>query len=187
MSNQGIGADDNLVLILNAIHWRGPSRRLAVTFDEYHQGYGREPGIWSLIGTPARLGLAQLAMAFVLLVFAAGRRLGRPIPLREGFRQRNEYLTSMSSLLRRGRALGLVKSELRRRFMEDAAHALGLPPRADAESVIAEAERRHHPSAGELRRLMVDSWSDAGDTDESALLALAWRWHAMRKELTKTR
>lgn len=185
ISNQGIGKDDNLLLVLNAINYRNPYRKSSVTFDEFHHGYGKKLGIWSLVDTPARLGLAQIGIAFLLLIFAVSIRFGRPLPLREGFRQRNEYLTSMSSLLRRAHALGVVKSELRRKFMADAAVALGLSPRAAPDIIMEAANMRKLPNTEELRRLLIDSWSQEEKSDETAILALAVRWYRMRKELMK--
>ena len=179
ISNQGIGRDDNLVVVLNALNYPQGSRKLSVIFDEYHHGYGRSPGITSLIETPARLGLAQIGLAFILMAFAVSRRFGNPIPLREGERQRSEYLTSMSSLLRRAHAFRAVRSELERKFMEDAATALGLPSAAGRNDILEAAVRRRPDKADALRSLL----SGPPEADESALLALAARWHQMRKEL----
>lgn len=156
-----------------------------MTFDEYHQGYGRAPGITSLLGLPARLGLAQMAMAFLLLVFAVSRRFGRPIPLRESARQRSEYISSMSSLLRRARAGKLVRLELGRKFREDAAVLLGLPPTAEDEAILEAAMRRRPEKSEALRELLTAASRLDADMDEGTLLALTGRWHDMRKELMR--
>lgn len=184
LSNNGIKSADNILLVLNALHHRDPERKLTVTFDEYHQGYGRGKGIASLITFPAKLGLAQIAMAFLLLVFAVSRRFGTPIPLRESARQRSEYLSSMSSLLRRGRATRLVRSELGQRFKQDVARSLGLPPSAEPEAIL-EAATRNRPDKAEALRELLNLVSSQNDIDEGALLALTARWHDMRKELMR--
>lgn len=186
IANRGIAKGDNLVLVLNALRHRDPSRRLEITFDEYHHGYGETEGITSLIGRPAKLGLAQVLFAFILLVFAASRRFGRPIPLQEGGRQRSEYLASMASLLRRARATRAVKVELERRFLEDVCQAMGLPPTAEPDLVLRAARRRRPDKADELRRLIsMPSASPDEAFDELSLLALEAQRHKMRKELRK--
>jgi hypothetical protein len=152
-----------------------------MTFSEFHHGYGRAPGIWSLFDTPTRLGIAQVGLAFLLLLFAVSRRFGAPIPLREGMRQRSEYLSSMASLLRRAHATDAARRVLERKFREDIASSLGLAADADA-SLLLEAAGRAHPDKVErLRRLLTDT---SGGANEGELLALADRWHQMRKEFT---
>ncbi len=185
LSNQGIKYGDNLTLVLNAIGRPDPQRKVTVTFDEYHHGYSEGEGIMSLIGSPAKLGLAQILVAFFLLLFAASRRFGRIIPLMEGTRQRGEYLSSMSSLLRKAQANGVVRKELGRRFLGDIALAMGLPPTSDAEIILSIAADKHPDKLAALRELCIEATSDDDAIHETALLALAKRWHKMRKELTK--
>lgn len=185
LTNSGINSGDNLILVMNAINHRTPDRRLAVTFDEFHHGYGRGEGIMSLITGPARWGLAEILVAFVLMIFATSRRFGVPINLREGIRQRGEYLGSMSSLLRRAKATDIVRKRLGRRFMEEAARAVGLPPNSSADDIVAAAEQRRPDIAGELRKLVIEAASVNAREDEANVLALARAWHKMRKELTK--
>jgi hypothetical protein len=186
IANQGIGSDDNLIVILNALNHRDPQHRLAITFDEYHHGYNEGEGITSLLGAPARLGLAQLAMAFILLLFAVSRRFGQVLPLVEGERHRGEYLGSMSSLLRKAHATRMVHSELGHRFIHDIALILGLPPTATPDEIIAAATQRRPDKADALRRLIEAATGPLFNAyDESAMLALAKQWHRMRKELMK--
>jgi len=187
LSNEGIRQGDNLALVLNALDHRGARCKPAVTFDEYHQGYGAGKSIVSLIGSPAKLGLGQLGLAFLVLVLAVSRRFGQPVLLREGARQRSEYLSSMSSLLRKGHAVDLVRAELGSRFLQEAAAALGLPPNAGAEAIMAAATKRRPDKAQALRRLVDGATGACGRADEASLLALAGEWHQMRKELAKTR
>jgi len=180
LSNEGIGRDDNIVLLLNALRYRNPAGG-TVTFSEYHHGYGRAPGIWSLFDTPTRLGIAQVGLAFLLLLFAVSRRFGAPVPLREGVRQRSEYLSSMASLLRRAHATDAARRELERKFREDITCALGLPSDADTSSIVEAAGRTHSDKAERLRLLLTDR---SGGASEGELLALANRWYQMRKEFT---
>lgn len=187
LSNAGIGKGDNFILVLNALKHRDPSRRLTVTFDEYHHGYGKKKGLLSLIGLPAKLGLIQIGMAFVLLIFAVSRRFGTPIQLKEGTRERSEYLSSMSSLLRRAHATSVVRTELGRRFLDDIAAVLSMPPRSDPDAIIQKAVMRYPDKAGALREL-IDEAASAGESGSDAnMLSLAIRWHHIRKELMKKR
>jgi hypothetical protein len=179
ISNDGIASDDNLILLLNALNQRGPAGEITVTFDEYHHGYGRTPGIMSLIGTSARLGILQLCMAFLLLVFAVSRRFGKPIYLREGARYRSEYLSSMSSLLMKARALDVVRRELDRKFREDLCHWLGLPPDAGADSILSAAELKMPGKVSDMRTLIRGEHA----TDEKSVLVLQAKRDQLRREL----
>ncbi len=179
ISNDGIASDDNLILVLNALNRRGPASKITVTFDEFHHGYGRTPGIMSLIGTSARLGILQLCMAFLLLVFAVSRRFGKPIYLREGARYRSEYLSSMSSLLRKAHAVDVVRRELDRKFKEDLCHWLGLPPDAAIAAILSAAETKRPDKAAELRTLI----GGESASDEKSVLTLQAKRDQLRKEL----
>ncbi len=184
ISNDGIGKDDNLILALNAVNYRQDYEGITVTFDEYHNGYGRAPGITSLIGGPAKIGLMQLFMAFILLVLAVSRRFGRPVYLSEGARQRSEYLSSMSSLLRKAHAVKVVNTELERKFLQDVAGSLGLPVNADREAILEVCTRRRPDKASELRQLIFVS---DDRLDDNTLMALTIRRNHLRKELIKPR
>lgn len=186
VSNDGIGHGDNLALILNALKHSDPGRELTVTFDEYHHGYGASKGIWSLISRPARFGIGQLLLAFLILAYGISRRFARPIPLREGARQRNEYLGSMASLLRRAHAIHAVERELRRRFTEDIAALMGLPVTADVASIMAVASVRYPKKSAELSRLLAPL-AEGTKLDDAALTALTGSRYEIRKELMKKR
>ncbi len=186
LSNSGIDRGDNLILVLNALSHRDPKRALAITFDEYHHGYNSGEGIVSLLSKPARLGLALLGAAFLLLVFSVSRRFGRPIELKEGARQRGEYLSSMSSLLHKARATDLVRRELGKKFLADCATALGLPPNVGLDQILQAAAARCPDKVAELEKLGNEAISSSGrSADEATILAWARSWHKMRKELTK--
>ena len=153
LSNAGIARGDNFVVVLNALRHRDPNRALAITFDEYHHGYSSGEGIMSLLSKPAKLGLGLLGVAFLLLLFSVSRRFGRPIELKEGARQRGEYLSSMSSLLHRAKATDLVRKELGKKFLADAAAVLGLAPNAGLDQILQAATVRCPDKAAELEKL----------------------------------
>jgi hypothetical protein len=99
--------------------------------------------VLSLLAPIARLGLAQLAVAWLLLVYTVSRRFGGRVP-DEGRvrRSRSEYLGSMASLLRRARAVDLAISQVRRQFLSDTHRALGLPRDAEQAALLAAAATR---------------------------------------------
>lgn len=188
LCNKGIGRDDNLIFVLNALNYRDPSHKLQITFDEFHHGYGRAPGLMSLIGTSAKIGLAQILFGFILLVFAVSRRFGRPIPLREGTRERSEYLSSMASLLKRAHATGIVRQELERKFLEDIAVVLGLPPIAEPDIILSTAISKRPDISDELYKLLAHTSAAPDEAlDETEILLTAAKWDKMRKELMKKR
>lgn len=186
LSNEGIATGDNIALVLNALDHAGRGKKQSVIFDEYHHGYNEQGGILSLLGAPAKLGLGQLAVAFLLLILAVSRRFGRPVFLTEGARHRSEYLSSMSSLLRRAHAEELIRRELGGKFRRDAAAALGLPQNAAPEAIV-EAAARQRPEHVEAVRELVNATGARTELGEAGIMTLAKRWHKMRKELTRTR
>jgi hypothetical protein len=116
---------------------------LPVWFDEYHHGHGQGRGVLSLLAPIARLGLAQLVAAWLLLTFAASRRFGGRVPDEDRVRRsRSEYLSGMASLLRRARAVDLAAAQVRRQFLNDAVRALGLPRDTNEEALLAVAPSR---------------------------------------------
>ncbi|MCX6344807.1 MAG: hypothetical protein NT018_07010 [Armatimonadetes bacterium] len=185
LTNRGIGKGGNLNIVLNALDYRMPGGKPTVTFDEFHHGYGTEEGIMSLISVPAKLGLAALAFAFLLLLFATSRRFGRIVPLMEGTRQRGEYLGSMSALLRKAHATDIVREELGRRFINDVARSLGLSPNAGLAAIMEAASSRHPDKVSALNELCMAATEKGSKSNEASVFALARKWHKMRKELTK--
>lgn len=186
LTNSGIRFDDNLVMVLNALNHRDPSKKLHVTVDEYHHGYGQGKGMMSLISKPAKIGLGLLFAGFVILVFAVSRRFGRPIHLREASRQRGEYLSSMSSLIQRAQAIGLVRRELGGKFRREIAVALGCSPDSSDDAILAAAQLRCPDKVSDIADLLNAASAPAvRDESETGVFLLTRRWHKLRKELTK--
>src|SRR5262249_10352959 len=114
LCNVGVGQGGNFAWLLAALAAYGPgsvvpggsTRRTAILFDEVHHGYGEARGVLSLLAPIAQLGLAQLAVAWLLLTYAVSRRFGGKVP-DEGRvrRSRSEYLGSMAALLHHARAV----------------------------------------------------------------------------------
>jgi hypothetical protein len=125
------------------LNTRTPEHLNAIWFDEYHHGYAEGRGVLSLLAPIARLGLAQLVIAWLLLTYAASRRFGGRVP-DEGRvrRSRSEYLGSMAELLRRARATDLAIVQVRRQFLHDVSRALGLPRDPEPAALLAAAGTR---------------------------------------------
>ncbi len=143
LSNEGIAHADNLPFVLDAL---GGSKDTQVVFDEYHHGYG-ENVAWALTPTWARWALAQFALAFLLLVYASSRRFGRIVPLLPETRERSEFLTTMTALLRKGEASRLAVRTAYEAALRRLRRELGLPDGADLEEV-GRAARRVESAAG---------------------------------------
>ena len=153
VSNDGIGRDDNLLFLLNAL---GPAPAVSpgtapVYFDEYHHGYAEHAG-WRMTPLPLKLAAAQLLLGMLIVIYARSRRFGSPIPLDRGRRERSEYLGTMTSLLQKGHATRLAV-----RACYDSAVArlrleLGLPHDAGSAEVSRAAMRVSEDAGRRIER-----------------------------------
>jgi hypothetical protein len=79
------GADVIAMRMLEWLRGGGPVPRTALAFDEYHQGFGRTPSMYALVGEflvghPVGRALLVMAAAGLVLLLAAGPR---PLPPRD--------------------------------------------------------------------------------------------------------
>jgi hypothetical protein len=146
VSNAGVAKGDNFAFVLNAL---GPAAAGPVYFDEYHQGYG-ENTLWALLPSLGRFAVLQFALAALVLLYARSRRFGRIVPLDRGPRQRSEFLSTMTAVLRRGQATRLVVRTARDALLTRLRQQLGLPPEAEESLVLAAARRVHAARAEKL-------------------------------------
>ncbi len=161
-----------------------------IWFDEYHHGFGKSRGVLSLLAPVARLGLAQLVIAWLLLTYAVSRRFGGRVP-DEGRvrRSRSEYLSGMASLLGRARAVDLAVAQVRRRFLSDATRVLGLPRDAEEPALLAAAAARG-VDPERLRSLLERADKITRDRDrtrQDEALAVARELCEVRSELSLPR
>jgi len=141
-SNQGLRQhQENLDFILALA---GLQPDTPIIFDEYHHNYGAGASLWSVAPMLTRLGILQLAIAFLLLLLTLAWRFGAmQLPMEERFsRSRAEYLTSMADLLGRVRATHVVVRRLRARLGRALGRRLGLPVNASPRQLI-EANAGH--------------------------------------------
>jgi hypothetical protein len=176
LSNAGIGEGDNIVFAVNALS--GPrGGRPRIYFDEYHQGFP-EVTLWRLINWRGKVGLALLALAAVVLLFARSRRFGAPLPAPDLTpRQRSEYLGSMTAVLQRGRATRLALRTSYQRALDRLCDRYGLERDAAPAQVAAAAAARGGPLAGELGALVeqCEAALAAPALEEAAALRLVAR------------
>jgi hypothetical protein len=79
------GADAIAMRMLEWLRAGGPAPRTALAFDEYHQGFGRRPSMYALVGDflighPVGRALLMLAAAGLVLLLSAAPR---PLPPRD--------------------------------------------------------------------------------------------------------
>jgi hypothetical protein len=135
LSNAGIGNSDNAAYVLHVL--AGVPRGGMVVFDEYHHGlteHGtltqrlvREPWGWAVLWT--------VAFTFAWLAFS-GKRFGKALPPPPSWARRSsgEYVTTLGSMLRRGRH----ESWLRQNYAGQVKRALGSRYRVSADQPARE-------------------------------------------------
>ena len=171
VSNEGIGREDNLAFVLNALG--PPAETSPVYFDEYHHGYG-EHAAWQMTPLPLKLAGAQLLLGILVVMYARGRRFGSAIPLERGHRERSEYLGTMTSLLRKGHATKIAV-----RAAHDAAVAglrmeLGLAHDAGTDEIARAAARVNGEASGKIAqslRQCEQIAAAAGDVSEARAMS----------------
>jgi hypothetical protein len=190
LSNEGVARGNNLALFLNLVDVYGAGKRRPIFFDEYHLEGGGGGGAWSLVPPVARIGVWQVVGALLLLVFALSRRFGPMIPTEIGVRRaRTEYLTAMTGLFRRARALELAAAKLRDETQRDLARALGLPPTARPEEIARAAQEKRGVEAARVQGALdeIDHLAVARarkiPIDEGRVLAAASRLYDLRREV----
>lgn len=122
LSNEGIGQADNAALALYAVAGLPPGS--TIVFNEYHHGLTEHGTLTQQIRSEP-WGWAILYTSFILFAYLAwsGRRFGRAIPpaWQGARRSSGEYVTTMGSMLRRGRH----SAWLRDHYLAQTKRALG--------------------------------------------------------------
>lgn len=143
LSNEHLREADNAILAANLAaigSAQGP-----IYFDEFHHGFRERRTLAALLFRPPLLWVTlQVLLALALLLHAASRRFGTPVPLVPAVRHRAsvEYVTAMASLYRRGKAVDLMLERLSKGFRREVTRSLGLPANAPAARVAGAAAAR---------------------------------------------
>lgn len=141
---------------------------------------GGDRSLVDLVGTPVRAALAQLAVAFGIVVLWRARRLGRPVAEPQQVRIESAELTdAVGRLLARSRHPGRAAAVLRDRARRDLSGPLGLPLDAPAASVVDALAARTTLEPDEAHRATL-----APVTTDDELVEVAALLARVREEIT---
>jgi hypothetical protein len=153
VANNGISLNDNLQLALNTI----TSVDGLVAFDEFHQGRGVTQNEFASYfeGTPVLAIAAQIVAIILLMLWAASRRFGRPIPLVQVDRRSSlEFVASMSELQERSRAFDLAVENIYSRTRRVLARYAGVDYNSSRSEIASRVANRSTVDARNLETLM---------------------------------
>ena len=153
VANNGISLNDNLQLAINTI----TSASGLVAFDEFHQGRGITQNEFAsyFAGTPVLATAAQIVAIILLLLWTAGRRFGRPLPLVQVDRRSSlEFVASMSELQERSRAFDLAVENIYSRTRRVLARYAGVDYNSSRSDIAARVAMRSTVDARSLETLM---------------------------------
>lgn len=164
IANNGIARGANLTLAMNLVRAlsKGENeQRRKILFDEFHHGYRSQinPLVNYVRGTPAPWLLLQGVLLSLLIVYSAGKRFARPLPMPQMDRHSPlEFVDSMASLQQAARARDLALENIYPRFKTTLCRRLGLSSRAKTDDIIARLRRRNLPiDEIEVRQTLSDA------------------------------
>ena len=184
-SNDGIKEGGNLAFVTNLVTALGGK---SIFFDEYHHGYGATDTLWSVSPWPVKCGLAQVAVALLLLVFSRSRRLKAPVPLGGEERSRAEYLTSMATLLQQVGATGVSLKQAQLDFRNAVCKRFGLPDDAPTAALVA-AVRERSPALAVRVKTALDRTEllvAQGRPPANSVLEAVQSLHELRKRMEQS-
>jgi len=176
-TNARLGHDDNAVLAAALLAPR-PGERVEV-IGPRPAGTGTKT-LTDLVAPRVRLALAQLAVAFVVVVAWRSRRLGRPVIERQPVELAgSELVVAVGHLMQRARGSARASDILRQDLRRTLAVRLGLPAAATTDQVADAAAAWSGIKAERVRDVI------EGDTpaDEAALVRLAQSVVSVRVEV----
>jgi len=148
LSNDGIGQADNAALALHALS--GLPRGSTVVFNEYHHGLTEHGTLMQQIRSEP-WGWAILYTSLILFVYLAlsGRRFGRAIPpaWQGARRSSGEYVTTMGSMLRRGRHSAWLRDHYLAQTKRSLGTRFGVRANQPAAEFVAELALRRPQAA----------------------------------------
>jgi hypothetical protein len=153
VANNGIRLKDNLQLAINTL----TSTRGLVAFDEFHQGRGISQNEFAsyFAGTPILAIAAQIVALVLLIIWTAGRRFARPLPLAQVDRRSSlEFVASMSELQERSQAYDLAVENIYSRTRRVLARYAGVDYNSSRSEVASRVALRSSLDAHSLETLM---------------------------------
>jgi hypothetical protein len=142
LSNAGLHRGENAALVLAAVE-RLRRGRGTVVVDETLHGYRRPPSLTrELVTPPLVFGLGHVALALLLVVWAANARLGAPDPATPPFEAGTSHLVrTTAELLRAGGHAPEVLPRYLAGAVETVRLALGAPARLEGRDLDAWLDR----------------------------------------------
>lgn len=194
IANNGIARGSNLTLAMNLVRALGKGdngQQRKIFFDEFHHGYRSQinPLVNYVRGTPVPWLLLQGLLLSLLIVFSAGKRFARPLPMPQVDRHSPlEFVGSMANLQQVARARDLALENIYPRFKATLCRRLGLSSRAKTDDIVASLRRQNLPiDEIEVRQTLSDAEVTlAGEKIEDAqLVNLVGRMRRITAQLKK--
>ncbi len=176
-TNSQLGRADNAVLAANLL---APSSETHLAVLWVQRAGSGEKSLTDLVPAGVKLGMVQLALAFVLVVLWRGRRLGRPVVEEQPVTiEGSETVSAVGRLLQRARARPQAAQILREDLRHTLAVRRGLPPDAPSDQVADVAAARF----GVARERVLGVLAGADPAGEDALVGLAESVESLRREV----
>jgi hypothetical protein len=183
--NGRLNKADNARLAYNLAMF-GLSRGQTIAFEEWSHGYQSGDTWWAILPPPFRFAFGIVSIALALLLFGATWRFGPALRLPENDERTSfEYLTSVASLLERGRATRKAVKDLAQLALRACARSVGLVDTATATSI---AQRLRGSDAGDHRAadlIMLERIAGFEQPTSAELVRAAQIAISLRKELSR--
>ncbi len=177
-TNEGLRAADDAVLAAALL---APTPGSDAAFLRAVAPGGGDAGLVDLVGTPVRAALAQLAVAFGVVVLWRARRLGRPVVETQPVEvDGSELVAAVGRLLQGNRRPDRAAAALRDRARRDLSAPLGLDLDPEVATVVAVVAARTSLTEAEARRAVADPVRSDDD-----LVAVADLLARLREETTR--
>ena len=181
LTNRRFGEEGNAALALGLLGGRDRLVWYLPALSDVPASAAQE-SVYDLVPDGVWWGLAQLAVAVVLLALWRARRLGpvvaEPLPV---VVQAAETVEGRARLYRRSRARDTAAESLRGARRVRLGRLLGLPPRSDAAALVDAVAARSGRSPAEVGALLYG----AAPADDRALVALADALDALDQEVRR--
>lgn len=187
LSNHGLGRGSNALVAWAAVERVRDSRQPAL-LDVSLLGFERPPSLGrELFAFPLLPALAQALLALAAWLWAAGVRVGRPLPAAPTLAPGKGLLIDTSvALLRRGGHAAHLLRRYRDEIFREVGRARHAPPEAGGQALVAWLARLRTAHGDDPRALheRVERVATGGRATAEAL-AVARRLHRFREELMR--
>jgi len=184
--NQGVGKEDNIVLLNNIVAKEAGSGK--VFFDEYDHGFRTSRGLFNYFkGTPLAWIFLQLSLFFILLVYSKAKHFGciRSLPAPER-RSSLEYVDAMSGIYQKAGVYSLGLADIYNRFKSFALGVLSFDGCLQRKDFILSLSQRLNREKSELEKIInsCEDVLDGASVSVQDALFLAQELDKIKKELS---